>query len=71
MQVGSTVRAEVQIVREEYTVVTLPQFGNIPGFVGLLDYNERQGKDRHALFNKLDFAVKYLPSDQTGEQMFI
>ena len=66
MQVGSAVKGIIQIVRDEYSVVSLPDFDNKIGFVGLLDYNTRQTATRHALFSQANFTISQLPSKTTG-----
>ena len=67
MQLGTTLSGEVQLVREDYSLVTLPNFSQASGFVALQGCNLRQSEHKHVLFSKLDLRVEELPSEQNGK----
>lgn len=58
----------MQLHRDEYAVVSLPQLGQAIGFVGLEDFNMRNSSVQELLplRNRRKFTVADLPSKATG-----
>jgi len=67
------VDVEVQLVKEDYLVVSLPNCGGIIGYVGTKEFNLRL-VDVHTLWQpgaKLKALVKKLPCEQTGGRLLL
>lgn len=69
MQVEDTVNGEVQIVRDGFSVVTLPDFSCMPAHVSLMDFNERLASVKPSLSSTLKLRVQELPSESNGRTL--
>jgi hypothetical protein len=66
---ASGVAAVVELIKDDYLVVSLPDAGNAIGFVATKDFNQL-GIDSHSRFSlgeKLLASVAVLPEPATGE----
>ncbi|KAL2653093.1 hypothetical protein R1flu_021221 [Riccia fluitans] len=71
--VGQKVAAVVELVKEEYLVLSLPDYGNWIGFASTRDYNVRQ-EDSHKEFKhgqRLSVSIQFLPDESTGGRLLL
>ena len=69
LQVGTKARAVVELVKEEYAVLSLPEHGEMLGFAALKDYNFQQQdlRQRYPIGMSIPAAtIAQPPSTSTG-----
>ncbi|KAL3684900.1 hypothetical protein R1sor_002922 [Riccia sorocarpa] len=73
MLLGQKAAAVVELVKDEYLVLSLPDHGNSIGFASTRDYNIRE-EDPHKQFQpgqRLSVSIQVLPDDSTGGRLLL
>ena len=68
VQVGARVAAHVELAKDEYAVLSLPQHGAALGYAAAADFNSaaRDARPRFSAGQALNAVVAALPSPSTG-----